>query len=151
MATAKQVLGTRTSHGMNASLATLANGNYAVSSTAYDCTTNQPVDVIVEADIVTTNTPANNKQAVVFIKESIDGTNFRSGPESGSTTTDEPDLRLLGVVPMNTAGTHIGLFSVMQALGFVPAKFKVIVKNDCGVALTTGSAVYTSEVSVTST
>ena len=29
---------------------------------------------------------------VVFAKASLDGTDFSSGPESGTTTTDEPDL-----------------------------------------------------------
>lgn len=147
MATVKQIVGTRTSLTVTG-LSTLASSTY-VASSAYNCSTNQPVDVIVELDLATTNTPAGNKQAVVFISDSLDGTNFRSGPTSGTTTTDEPDLRYLGTVPMNTASTtHIGTFSVFQALGYVPAQFKVIVKNDLGVALTSGTA-FTSEVSVT--
>jgi len=56
----------------------------------------QPLDVIIEVDAATTNTPSGNKQLVVFVQESLDGTNYRSGPTSGTTTTDEPNLRLLG-------------------------------------------------------
>ncbi|HET8687731.1 MAG TPA: hypothetical protein VFM18_13855 [Methanosarcina sp.] len=145
MANVNQAVGTRTSLTISA-LSTLASATYAVSST-YTCNTNKPLDVIVEIDVATTNTPSGNKQLVVFIQESLDGTNFRSGPTSGTTTTDEPDLRALGIVPMNTAtNTHTGLFSVAQVLGYVPYAFKIVVKNDLGVALTSGTA-WTAEIS----
>ena len=128
-------------------LSTLASATY-VASAAYNCDTNKPMDVLVEVAAATTNTPAGNKQVAVFIQESLDGTNFRSGPTSGTTTTDEPDLRFLGTVPMNTASTtHTGIFSILSALGFVPKQFKIVLKNDLGVALTSGT-VYTSEISV---
>lgn len=147
MATVQQIVGTRTSLTLTG-LGTLASATYAASAD-YVAATNDPVDVVVELAVATTNTPAGNKQLLVFIKESLDGTNFRSGPESGTTATDEPDLRLLGTVPMNTATTtHRGTFSVAQALGYVPHTFRVVVKNDLGVALTSGSA-FTSEISQT--
>lgn len=147
MATVKQIVGTRTSLTVTG-LSTLASGTYVASST-YTANTNQPLDVIVEVDIATTNTPAGNKQAVVFVQESLDGTNFRSGPTSGTTTTDEPNLRFLGTVPMNSVTTtQIGTFSVAQALGYCPYAFKIVLKNDLGVALTSGT-VYTSEISST--
>ena len=147
MATVKQVQGTRTALTI-AALATLASATFCASS-AYNCTTNQPLDVIVEVDVATTNTPAGNKQVVVFIQESLDGTNYRSGPGSGTTTTDEPNLRFLGTVPVNTSSaTEIGTFSVLQALGYVPWKFKIVIKNDLGVSLTSGTA-WTSEISST--
>lgn len=149
MATVKQIVGTRTSLTVTG-LGTLASSTY-VASSAYNCATNQPVDVIVEVDAATTNTPSGNKQLLVFIQESLDGTNFRSGPTSGTTATDEPDLRFMGSLPMNAASTtHIGTFSVLQALGYVPTQFKVVLKNDLGVALTSGTA-FTSEVSQTVT
>jgi hypothetical protein len=150
MATVKQIVGTRTSLPFTStSLSTLAAATYVVNTTAYDCTVNQPVDVIVEVDAATTNTPAGNAQVVVFIQESLDGTNFRSGPANGTTTTDEPNLKFLGTLPMaSVTTTQIGTFSVAQALGYVPAKFKVIIKNDLGVALTAGT-VFTSEISQT--
>jgi len=149
MATVKQIVGTRTSLTLTG-FATLASATYAVSA-AYDCGAGDPIDVVVEIDVATTNTPAGNKQVVVFLQESLDGTNFRSGPTSGTTTTNEPNLLLLGTVPMNAASTtQIATFSIMQALGYVPLQFKIVVKNDLGVALTGGNA-YTSEISETIT
>jgi len=148
LSTIKQIVGARTSLAFSG-LSTLAMNTYVQNTTPYDCTVNQPLDVIVEVDVATTNTPTYNKQAVVFIRESLDGTNFRSGPTSGTTTTDEPNLRLLGVVPFNTASvTEIGTFSIAAALGYVPAKFNIVIKNDSGVALTSGTA-FTSEISNT--
>ena len=147
MATVKQIVGTRTSLTVTG-LSTLASATY-VASNAYNCTTNQPVDVAIELDLATTNTPSGNKQVLVFLTESLDGTNFRSGPTSGTTTTREPNLLLMGAVPITTASTtEIATFSVMQALGYVPAQFKIVVKNDLGVALTSGTA-FTSEISQT--
>ena len=148
--TIKPVVGSRTSLAYSGtSLSALALGTYVANATAYDCSANQPTDVIVEVDVATTNSPAGNKQVIVFISESLDGTNFRSGPTSGTTTTREPNLRLLGVVPVTTSGTtEIGMFSIVNALGYVPKSFYVIIKNDLNVALTSG-AVWTSEISTT--
>ena len=149
MATVKQIVGTRTSLTVTG-LSTLASATY-VASSAYTANTNQPVDVVVEVDVATTNTPAGNKQVVVFIQDSLDGSNFRSGPVSGTTTTDEPNLRFLGIVPMNTSSvTQIGMFSIFNVLGYVPYAFKIVLKNDLSVALTSGT-VFTSEISETVT
>jgi hypothetical protein len=148
MTVLKQVVGARNALTVTG-FGTLASATY-VASAAYTANTNQPLDVIVEVDAATTNTASGNKQVVVFVQESLDGTSFRSGPTSGTTTTDEPNLRFLGTVPMNSASTtEIGTFSVAQALGYCPYAFKVILKNDLGVALTSG-AVYTSEILATS-
>lgn len=145
MALITQTVGTRTSLTVTG-LGTLASATY-VASSAYTANTNKPLDVIAEVEVATTNTPSGNKQLVVFVKESLDGTNYRSGPESGTTTTDEPNLRFLGTIPMNTASTtQRGTFSVMAALGYCPYSFKIVIKNDLGVALTSGAA-YTSEIS----
>jgi len=145
MAQIKQTVGTRTALTVTG-LSTLANTTYVVSS-AYNCTTNQPLDVIVEVAVATTNTPlAWNKQMLVFIQESLDGTNYRSGPTSGTTTTDEPNLKFIGSLPVNsTSTTELATFSVAQALGYVPAYFKVVIKNETGLTLTSGT-VYTAEV-----
>lgn len=148
MADTKQIVGTRTAL-TSTGFSTLASATY-VATSAYTAATNDPNDVVVEVECATTNTPTGNKQVVVFVKESLDGTNYRSGPESGTTTTDEPNLRFLGVIPVNTASTtQRGTFSVGDALGFCPYAFKVVLKNDLGVALTSG-AVYTSEITHTS-
>lgn len=148
MPTITQVVGTKTSLACSA-LPTLGSGAYCASDT-YVANTNKPLDVAVELEAATTNTPAGNKQVVLFIKESLDGTNFRSGPESGTTTTDERNLRWLGQMDMNSASvTQRATFSVANALGYVPHSFKIIAKNDLGVALTSG-ALSTSEISAVS-
>lgn len=124
---------------------TLASATY-VASNAYNANTNKPVDVVVEIEAATTNTPAGNKQILAFVQASLDGTNFQSGPTSGTTTTDELDLTYLGTIPINSATTtHRKMFSVGNTLGFVPQQFKVVLKNDLGVALTSGAA-YTAEI-----
>jgi hypothetical protein len=149
MADIKQPVGTRTSLTVSG-LSTLDSATYCVSNT-YTANTNKPLDVAVEVEVATTNTPASNKLVAVFLKESLDGTNFRSGPETGTTTTDEPNLLLLGIIPMNTSSvTQRGTFSVVEALGYVPHTFKIVVKNELGVALTSGSA-FTAEITGTVT
>jgi len=149
MATVKQVIGSRTALSIS-SVATLAAATY-VTSEIRTPNTNQPIDVIVEVMAGTTNAPAGNKQVVVFIQDSLDGTNFRTGPTAGTSTADEADLTYLGTVPVNTsAGTmlHRGLFSIVNACGYVPYAYQVVLKNDLGVALTTATA-FTSEISIT--
>ena len=129
---------------------TLASATY-IATSAYNCAANQPLDTIVEVECATTNTPAGNKQVVVFAKVSLDdGTTWSSGVESGSVTTDEPNLRFLGVIPMNSVGiTQRNTFSIFSAFGFIPSQFKLVLKNDLGVALTSGS-VSTADISGTS-
>lgn len=149
MANITQIVGARTALTATG-LATLASGTY-VASANYTANTNKPLDVVVEVDAATTNTPSGNKQLVVFVQESLDGTNYRSGPNSGTTTDNEANLRLLGTVPMNEASvTQVGTFSVAQSLGYCPYAFRVVVKNELGVALTTGT-LFTSEISAAST
>lgn len=147
MATVTQTVGTRTSLTVTG-LGTLASATYVASST-YTANTNRPPDIVVEVEAATTNSPSGNKQLVVFLQESLDGTNFRSGPTSGTTTTDEPNLLLLGTVPINSSSvTERGTFSILRALGYIPHSFKVVIKNDLGVALTSGAAA-TSEITLT--
>jgi hypothetical protein len=148
--TNKFIVGTRTSLAYNSTdLSTLASATYVRNTTAYPCYTNQPVDVVVDVVVATTNTPSGNKQILVFVQESLDGTNFRTGPYTGNTATREPNLRLLGVVPLTTASTtEEGTFNVFNALGYVPYSFYVVIRNDAGVALTSGT-VFTSEISST--
>mgnify|MGYP000899622858 FL=1 len=149
MATIKQVVGAPASLAYNSTdLSTLATLTYVRNTTAFDCSTNQPVDVVVEGNFAT-GTSSGNKQVVLFLQESLDGTNYRSGPTSGSTATREPNLLFLGSVPLTTASTtETGTFSVLQALGYIPKKFYVVVKNDNGAALNVGT-VNVSEISST--
>lgn len=148
MATVKQVAGTLTSLTVTG-FSTLASATY-VASAVKDNTTNQPLDVMVEVTAATTNTPTGNKQLVVFAQGSYDNTNFQTGPTSGTTVTDEPLLTYLGVLPLAVASTtERKSFSVAAAYGGVlPPYLKIVLKNDLGVALTSGT-VATSEISAT--
>lgn len=139
-------VGTRTSVTVTG-LSTLASGTY-VAGSAVTHNTNKPFDYVYEVVLATTNAVSSNKQAKVFMQVSLDGTNFTSGPTSGTTTTDEPDLVFLGTVPMGTStSTHAEQFSVRQRLGYVPHSSKIVIFNDCGVALTSGT-VFGSEISI---
>lgn len=148
MATVKQVVGTRTSL-TSASLPTLASATYCVSST-YDNTATQPLDLMVEVTVASTNVPTGNKQVLVFAQASFDNTNFQTGPTSGTTATDEPLLTYLGTVPVQTTSvTERKSFSVANGYGGVlPPFIKIICRNDLGVALTTGTLA-TAEISAT--
>lgn len=141
-----QIVGSRTSLTTTA-LDSLGNGTY-VSAGTLNHTTSAPLDVIIEVK-VTPGTVSGNKQVVVFAKGSLDGTAFESGPESGTTTTDEPNLTFVGTVPCNTNGTaQTGMFSLAAAFGgSLPQQTKIIVKNDSGAALAaSGHSVYYAEV-----
>ena len=141
MATIKSEVQTQVSLTVTG-LSTLASAAYVISNTITH-TTNDPLDVLLDIAVGTTNVPAGNKQVVIFAKGSVDGTNFGSGPESGTTTTDEPDLHFVGTVPMNSTATHRRIFSLAGAYGgILPAASKVVFKNDLGVALTTATVQY---------
>lgn len=147
MANITSVVGARTTLTTSA-LNSLASATY-VSAGTINHATNDPLDVLVEVR-VTPGTVAAPKQVLVFAKASLDGTNFSTGPESGTTTTDEPNLVFLGSVPCNTNATEqAGVFSLAAAFGGVlPQASKIIVKNETGAALaSSGHAVYYAEVS----
>lgn len=131
MATISQSLGTRTAFTIT--LTSLASATY-VASSAVDLGATTPLDCIVEVEI-TPGTVAGNKQALIFIQESLDNTNFSTGPTSGTTTTDQPDLYQIGVLPLNTNATlQRKAWSIANACGFCPRYFKLIVLNDSGAA-----------------
>ena len=149
MATVKQVVGPRTSLTTSA-LNSLASATF-VSAGTITHDTNQPIDVMIEVT-ATPGTVSGNKQLVVFAKVSLDGTNYSTGPESGTTTTDEPDLYYVGTVPLNTSSAvQTKTFSLAAALGgMLPYASKIIIKNDSGAALAaSGNSVYYSEISAT--
>ena len=144
MGAVTQPLGARTPLTVTG-FSTLGSGTYVASVTFTP--TAAALDVVVEVECETTNVPAGNKKVDVFIQESLNGTDFRSGPTSGTSDADRPNLRQIGTVPINTASvTQRGIFSVAAVIGFCPHSLKVVLKNDIGVALTSG-AVFTSEIS----
>lgn len=149
MATVKQVVGARTALTTSA-LNSLASATF-VSAGTITHDTNQPLDVLIEVT-ATPGTVGGNKQLVVFAKASLDGTNYSTGPESGTATTDEPDLYYVGTVPLNTSSAvQTKTFSLTAALGgMLPYASKIIIKNDSGAALAaSGNSVYYSEISAT--
>lgn len=115
-------------------LNSLADATY-VAASAVDLSAVDPEDLLIEVAI-TPGTVASEKAVSVFLQVSFDGTNYSTGPASGTTATDEPNLYLLGKVPCNTnAVLQRKSFPVLAALGFVPQWFKVVCKNSTGAAL----------------
>lgn len=123
-------------------LSTLASATY-ITSSAIDRGASQAWDIVIEVECNPNGAPSGNKQLVVFAKLSIDNTNYGSGPESGTTATEEADLHFLGVVPTVDTNDHRKFFSLE---GLPKTRYlKIVVKNDMGVALTSGK-VYTEPV-----
>ena len=149
MATVKQVVGSRTSLTTTA-LNSLASATF-VSAGTITHNTNQPLDVLLEVT-ATPGTVSGNKQLVVFAKISLDGTNQTTGPETGTTVTDEPNLYFVGALPLNTnSTTQTKIFSLAAAYGGVlPYASEIVLRNDSGAALNaSGGSVYYSEISAT--
>jgi hypothetical protein len=140
MTTFTQAQGTKSSSVLN--LGTLASATY-ITSSAIDLGPSIPLDVTFEVECDPNGTPTGSKQLILFAKLSLDGTNFGSGPESGTTATEEADLHWVGTLPCNDTNTHRKLFSLS---GLPVARYlKLVVKNDMGVALTSGN-VYRADI-----
>lgn len=143
MSTITQTLGTATSIAFTGSaLSTLADQTYVTSTAAVDLTSTTPLDVLLEA-VLTPGTVSGNKQGLLFVQVSLDGTNYSTGPTSSSSATDEGDLYFVGVIPLNTNSTaQRKAFSLLAQLGFLPRYFKPVVRNDSGAAFSAGTVQY---------
>lgn len=140
-----QAQGARSASVLN--LGTLASATY-VASSAIDLTATIPLDVTIEVECLPSTTPSGNKQLLVFAQFSLDNTNFGTGPISGTTATEESDLHFIGAMSTNAASTHRRHFSLA---GQPVARYmKIVVKNDLGVALTSGN-VYRADITGTGT
>lgn len=123
-------------------LGTLASATY-VASAAIDLGAAVPLDLTIEVECDPNLTPSGNKQLVLFAKLSLDNTNWSSGPESGTTATEEADLHRIGALPTNDTNTHRKMFSLRH---LPTARYiKIVAKNDMGVALTSGN-VYRADI-----
>ncbi len=143
--TATYAQGTKSSAVL--ALGTLASATY-VTSSAIDLGATIPMDVTFEMEANANGTPSGNKQLVLFCKFSLDNTNWGSGPESGTTATEEGDLHFIGAMPTVDTNDHRKFFSLA---GLPIARYlKLVVKNDLGVALTSGN-VYKSDITIVST
>jgi len=141
MTTTNQPLGTTTTLTVTG-LSTLAVATYAVSA-ALDVSTNKPVGLSVIVSVTPNGAPTGNKLIKVFVKPSLDGTTYGSGPETGTTTTDENQLRQIGVVRVTTSSqVATEVFEISQAFNFQPYFQKLIFFNDCGVALSAATVSY---------
>ncbi|MBC2668770.1 hypothetical protein ACFOON_15110 [Novosphingobium piscinae] len=146
MGAVTSIVGTRTALTTTA-LNSLAAGAY-VSAGVINHTDNDPLDVLLEVQ-ATPGTVSGNRQLVIFAQGSLDGTSFETGPTSGTTTTDEPNLRFIGVLPLTSNATlQMDLFSLAAAYGGVlPAQTRIVIKNESGAALAaSGHGVWFSEV-----
>lgn len=114
-------------------LNSLANGTY-VAATAIDFSSIDPEDAIFVLEI-TPGTVGGEKGAYLFAQVSFDGTDYSSGPTSGTTLTDEPVLYPIGFLPLPTNSVlQRKAFPVLAALGFVPPWIKPVVRNASGAA-----------------
>jgi hypothetical protein len=137
--------GTRSSAVL--ALSTLASGTYICSS-AIDLGATIPVDVTFEMECNPNGTTTGNKQLVLFAKFSLDNSNYGSGPESGTTTTEEGDLHYVGALPTVDTNDHRKFFK-LEGLP-ITRYLKLVVKNDMGVALSSGN-VYRADITGVST
>lgn len=132
--------------------ASLAAANYDLTATVYNSTTNKPADVLFDYAATVAASSTGNKQIVLFVQSSLDGTSWNALPSSTTDTTHDTSMRLLGTIPTNggaSAETVRTPYSIAAAFGGVlPAYWRIIIKNDCGVALSSCAA-RTQEVSLT--
>ena len=140
MSTFTQVQSARSPSVLN--MGTLANATY-ITSAAIDLGSAIPLDVTLEVECDPNGVPAGNKQLILFAKLSLDNINFGSGPESGATATEEADLHWIGSLPCNDTNVHRKFFS-LQGLP-ITRYVKLVVKNDMGVALSSGN-VYRADI-----
>ena len=117
-------------------MGTLASATYLASATI-DLGASIPLDVTFEVECTPGSTPTGNKQLIVMAQLSLDNTVFTTGPTSGTTATNEPDLHWIGTIVCNDNSLHRKMFSLQ---GLPTARYlKLVVKNDMGVALSSGN------------
>ena len=122
--------------GADAALQSLANATFVILGTVAHIT-NDPLACFLEL-LTKPGTVSGNKQLKVFCQGSIDGSNFESGPTSGTSTTDEANLRPLGILPLGSSATaQRRLFGFAGAYpdGVLPHSSRIVVQNDSGAAL----------------
>jgi hypothetical protein len=121
--------GTATALTGNANSA--ANQTYTPMGTI-DFGTAPPHECLIEVSVQASAATSGNKQAVLYITDSIDGTNFSITPSA----TQAPNSRQLGVVSLpDTTAVRSVAFPVSPLFGgSLPQKVAVYLMNDCGVA-----------------
>ena len=134
MTTFTQAQGTRSASVLT--MSTLASATF-IASSAIDLGASIPLDVTFEVECTPGSTPTGNKQLIVMAQLSLDNTTFTTGPTSGTTATNEPDLHWIGTIVCNDNTLHRKMFSLQ---GLPTTRYlKLVVKNDMGVALSSGN------------
>lgn len=145
MATIKSKVGSRTTLTTTA-LNSLGNGTYISAGTiTFISATLVSLTSKIEVEVTPGTISVGNSGVIVFAKISMDGTNFTTGPETGTTATDEPNLIYVGSIPCNTSSTQQrGNFDLASACGgTLPYAAKIIIRNTTGASLAaSGNAVY---------
>jgi hypothetical protein len=123
-------LGTTTALSSNAN--SLAAGSY-VSLGAIDFTSAPPHECLIEVSLQASAATSGNAQAVIYVRSSLDGTNFSVAPSS----TDAVNSRFLGALKLPDTTARRSLAFPISPLfgGALPQKIEVYILNDCGVAL----------------
>ena len=134
MTTFTQAQGAKSSSALP--MGTLAASNFLASATI-DLGASMPLDVTFEVECTPSATPTGDKQLIVMAQLSLDGSTFTTGPTSGTTATNEPDLHWIGTIVCNDNSLHRKMFSLQ---GLPTARYlKLVVKNGLGVALSSGN------------
>lgn len=121
--------GAATSFADEANLNSLASAAFA-SIGIIDNTTTLADDYLIEITIANI-AEAGNKQAVVWVRSSVDGTNY------SDSTTGANNRKQLGALDLNGlsgAGRSIAMPLAVAFGGIVPPKVEVLVQNDAGVS-----------------
>lgn len=110
----------------------LANAAFA-SLGVIDFGSAPPHECFVEVSLQASAATSGNQQALIWVRSSVDGTNFSVAPSS----TDAVNARLLGVLslPNTTARRSIAMPVSPLFGGALPPEIEVYVQNDSGVAL----------------
>jgi hypothetical protein len=149
MATVKSKVGSRTTLTTSA-LNSLVNNTYVSAGTiTFISSTLVSLTSKIEVEVTPGTVTAGNAGVIVFARISMDGTNFTTGPVSGTTSTDEPNLIYVGTVPCNTSSTlQRGNFDLALACGgTLPYAAQIVVRNTTGANLaSSGHAVYYTNV-----
>jgi hypothetical protein len=123
-------LGTAIAFGSNANSAT--NSSYT-SMGVVDFTSAPPHECLIEVSLQATGTPASTSQCVLYLRSSLDGTNFSVAPSS----TDAVNAKFLGTVSLpDTTARRSVAFPVSPLFGgALPQKIELYVYNNTGAAL----------------
>jgi hypothetical protein len=102
-----------------------------------------PHECFIEVVLAASAATSGNKQAVIYVRSSLDGTNFSVAPS----TTDAINSKWIGTVsiPDTTSRRSIAFPVSSQFGGALPQRIEVYIFNDCGVAFTTATGQYRTE------